>query len=253
MLYHGRPPRQLGAKRRLPQLPPPEQHRVPQRRQLPLLRLEPVGVSENVRVHVPRRGRNGVRPLEPFESGDPAAREPDVEGKPGVPREGELRHGAEADRRAGVAYHEHRVTRGDSRPAHPEVVTRRQRMARRVVHPVHGEVQVVARIREVVVVAPEVPHAQLRGEDEPDVVVAPVGVGRVLRPRIEPHDLHADRGIVRRSGQPLLERRDRFLVGDPCPRRAVDCAADVRDREQLLDEEPGNASLLGLGRGVEPG
>ena len=126
-------------------------------------------------------------------------------------------------------------------------------MAGRVVHPIYGEVEVVAGVREVVVVAPEVPHAELRGEDEPDVVVAPVGVGRVLRARIEPHDLHADRGIVRRSGQPLLERRDGCLVGDPCPRRAVDCAADVRDRKQLLDEEPGNASLLGLGRGVEPG
>ena len=171
----------------------------------------------------------------------------------------ELRHRLESAGRARVAHHEDGIAVARPRAAPAEIARGLERLAGRVVHAVHREVEVVARIGEVVVVPAEEPHPELGYQDESHVAVAPVGVGGVLRAFVQGHDLHADARVPRGGRESLAERVDRLvagagqrLVARHAAERAVHPGRDVHDREELLDEQPGHAALVGGGRGVKP-
>ncbi len=118
-----------------------------------------------------------------------------------------------------------------------------------------ADVEVVARVFEVVGVAAEEGDVELGGEDEPDVGVLLEGVEVILAPLVERDDVAPQPGLVERL---LLDGRHRPALGDgglgvghSRPDRLEDPCGHVLDADQDVQLEVGGLDLLGVGPGQE--
>ena len=162
----------------------------------------------------------------------------------------ELRDRLQAVRLPGIADDEHRIARLDAR-APPEVV-RRLIGPIVLVHPQEREVEVVARVREVVRVAAEEAQLHLGRHDQADVREPAEHVGRVAASVVQTDHLHPDRVPARSvfGLQLRLDLRDDLgsdviavLFGRRV-RRREHLVRDVLHLDQLVRVVAGNPSLV---------